>query len=133
MQQQMRAAFGSETSKEDRCNCLQSCTELQYNSDLNHSPLNKMTVYFESLPENETRVAGLTVIFKQSHFIGNRRSELYGSMDFLANCGGLLGLGLGCSMLSLLEVIYWLCLRVWCRKTTGVKAGSNQSEYLCKE
>jgi Amiloride-sensitive sodium channel len=35
--------------------------------------------------------------------------ELHGNIDFLANCGGLLSLCMGISVLSLLEIIYF-CL-----------------------
>lgn len=32
------------------------------------------------------------MFFKANKFISNQRSELYGRTDFLAHCGGLLGL-----------------------------------------
>lgn len=41
-----------------------------------------------------------------------QRSEVYGYTDFLANCGGLLGLFLGFSILSIVEIIYFLTLRL---------------------
>lgn len=51
------------------------------------------------------------VFFKEAQFITSRRSELYGQTDFLANCGGLLGLFMGFSILSLVEILYFLTLR----------------------
>lgn len=39
------------------------------------------------------------------------RSELFGLTDFLANCGGLLGVFLGFSFLSLVEIFYFFTLR----------------------
>jgi Amiloride-sensitive sodium channel len=42
-----------------------------------------------------------------------QRKELHGNIDFLANCGGLLGLSLGMSVLSLLEIVYFCFIRFW--------------------
>lgn len=51
------------------------------------------------------------IFFKEAQFITSRRSELYGQTDFLANCGGLLGLFMGFSILSVAEILYFLTLR----------------------
>ncbi|KAI8424618.1 hypothetical protein MSG28_003051 [Choristoneura fumiferana] len=48
---------------------------------------------------------------KEPRFVSMRRSELFGLTDFLANCGGLLGLFLGFSFLSLVEIFYFCTLR----------------------
>ena len=47
-------------------------------------------------------------------FLTSIRSELYGQTEFLANCGGLLGLFMGFSALSLIEIIYYLTIRLAC-------------------
>ncbi|KAG4070461.1 hypothetical protein HA402_005693 [Bradysia odoriphaga] len=47
-------------------------------------------------------------------FITSKRSELYGKTDFLANCGGLLGLFMGASFLSIFELLYFFSLRLCC-------------------
>lgn len=39
------------------------------------------------------------------------RSELYSSTDFIANFGGILGLFLGVSILSIVEIIYFIAFR----------------------
>lgn len=56
----------------------------------------------------------ITIFFKEMQFITSERNELYGSTDFLANCGGLLGLFTGFSFLSLVEILYFLSLRLMC-------------------
>lgn len=56
----------------------------------------------------------LSIFFKEKQFITSRRSELYGPTDFLANCGGLLGLFMGVSILSIVEMIYYCTLRLCC-------------------
>lgn len=58
--------------------------------------------------------ARLSIFFKEHQFITSKRSELYGKTDFLANCGGLLGLFMGVSVLSIVEVIYYFTLRLGC-------------------
>lgn len=58
--------------------------------------------------------ARLSIFFKEHQFITSKRSELYGQTDFLANCGGLLGLFMGVSVLSIVEVIYYFTLRLGC-------------------
>jgi Amiloride-sensitive sodium channel len=54
-----------------------------------------------------------------------QRTELYGRTDFLANCGSLLGLFLGVSVISLVEIVYYCCIHLcFCR-------GMNESfEYF---
>lgn len=42
-----------------------------------------------------------------------QRAESYSVTDFLATCGGLLGLFLGVSMLSLIEFVYYSTLRLF--------------------
>jgi Amiloride-sensitive sodium channel len=43
----------------------------------------------------------------------SERRELHGQTDFLANCGGFLGLFLGISVISLLEIVYFCTIRLW--------------------
>lgn len=59
-------------------------------------------------------VAALNVFFKDNEFVALKRFQLYGSVDFLANCGGLLGLFVGVSVLSIIEVFYYFILRLGC-------------------
>lgn len=59
------------------------------------------------------QLARVVIFFRDSQFITSKRSELYGPTDFLANCGGLLGLFMGVSILSLAEIVYFCTLRVW--------------------
>lgn len=46
------------------------------------------------------------MFFKLDHFIESTRSELYDWVNFLSNCGGFLGLLMGGSLLSLVEILY---------------------------
>lgn len=76
-------------------------------------------------------MARVTIFFKEQQFITSERNELYGSTDFLANCGGLLGLFMGFSFLSLLEIIYFLTVRLWFNlKKYGIHFWSASDELL---
>lgn len=54
----------------------------------------------------------VSIFFKEAQFLTSRRSELYGTTDFLANCGGLLGLFMGVSILSIVEIAYFCSVRL---------------------
>ena len=56
----------------------------------------------------------MKIYFKDSDFISVTRSELFGVVDFLSNCGGLLGLFMGISLLSMVEFVYYFSLRWAC-------------------
>lgn len=55
----------------------------------------------------------MNLYFKRNHIETKERNELYGFSDFISNFGGLLGLFTGFSMLSFIEIIYFLSLRIW--------------------
>jgi acid-sensing ion channel, other len=52
--------------------------------------------------------------FRENQFIALKRSQLFGKTELLAHCGGLLGLFLGFSFISILELIYFCTIRVFC-------------------
>lgn len=57
-----------------------------------------------------------TAYFKTANFLPIKRSELFSNTDLIASCGGLLGLFLGFSLLSVIEIIYYCTIRpllVW--------------------
>lgn len=58
--------------------------------------------------------ARIIITFKENQFFAWRRSELYGGTDFIANCGGLLGLFMGVSVLSIVEALYFCTIRLCC-------------------
>lgn len=59
-------------------------------------------------------MAQLSIFYKELQFISSKRSELIGMTDFVAACGGLLGLFLGISLLSIVEFVYYFSLRLLC-------------------
>jgi hypothetical protein len=53
-------------------------------------------------------VSAIHVMFAQNQFDVKRRSERFGFIDFISNCGGLMGLFMGISILSVAEIIHYL-------------------------
>uniref|UniRef100_A0A182FU38 Uncharacterized protein n=1 Tax=Anopheles albimanus TaxID=7167 RepID=A0A182FU38_ANOAL len=98
-----------------RCNCLPACTSIQYDAEISQADLDWKSLFaaYRTPLDDEpgAQFARLTIYFKEAQFITSKRSELYGLTDFLANCGGLLGLFMGVSLLSLAELFYFCSIR----------------------
>lgn len=90
-----------------QCDCLPSCTSLNYDFEVTLGDI-KHRYFFVG----GTILNSLNVYFKEAQFVAIKRYERYGSIDFLANCGGLLGLFMGFSVLSFIELLYFCTLRL---------------------
>ncbi len=66
-------------------------------------------------------VAILNVYFKNLHFMRQERGELFGFVDLFSNIGGLMGLCMGLSALSVVEFIYFFSMRIYFNRTMGRK------------
>ncbi|KAH8375195.1 hypothetical protein KR200_002252 [Drosophila serrata] len=105
---------------ETECNCLPSCTSIAYEAEISQADFDYKTVINTDTPEGKAeqakhegmKMSRVSIFFKEAQFLTSRRSELYGTTDFLANCGGLLGLFMGVSMLSIVELIYFCTVRL---------------------
>ncbi|KFB52419.1 AGAP010967-PA-like protein [Anopheles sinensis] len=96
------------------CNCIPACSSVQYDVEVTQSPIDWEKAHEDdphnfSYPDSFNNI--FTLYFKDTQFITTQRSELYGIVDFLANCGGFLGLFMGFSILSLLEICYFITIR----------------------
>lgn len=58
------------------------------------------------------REAHVAIAFKRAQILALKRSPFYQLSDFIANVGGLLGLFIGMSLLSVVEVFYFLTLHL---------------------
>ncbi|EDW80549.1 uncharacterized protein Dwil_GK11507 [Drosophila willistoni] len=113
------ASDGDQIGVETACNCMPACTSLAYNTEISQAnfDLDEMllaegdTEFMQEYPGSQ--MSRLSIYFKQSQFITSKRSELYGITDFLANCGGIFGLFMGFSILSMVEMWYHFTLRFW--------------------
>lgn len=53
----------------------------------------------------------MVIYFKESHFIPISRSEINSISDLFASAGGLMGLFMGVSLISLVELLYYCTVR----------------------
>ncbi|KAJ0173050.1 hypothetical protein K1T71_011226 [Dendrolimus kikuchii] len=100
--------------------CLPACTEIEFYEHLSTAPLkrnlvkrfaktiNKTTEYFT---EN---MLVINFYFEDSTFMRFTKGEIFGLTEFLSNTGGLLGLCMGFSVMSAVELLYYLTLRALC-------------------
>ncbi|XP_058837402.1 pickpocket protein 28-like [Topomyia yanbarensis] len=123
--QEVRHSVDKKSTQRSTCDCLPACTSVQYDAEISQADFdwkNLFRAYKSPLDEFPgLQLARLTIYFKESQFITSKRSELYGVTDFLANCGGLLGLFMGMSLLSLAEIIYFCLIRP-CTLLKGYRA-----------
>ncbi|CAG9865180.1 unnamed protein product [Phyllotreta striolata] len=105
------------------CECLPVCTQLSYKTD-SFSYKWRWKEYFMAnnklnITEKLTQslhFSMLQVYFKSDRFLPSEKNELYGPFDFLSNFGGLLGLFTGFSLLSAVELVYFVSVRLWCNR-----------------
>ncbi|XP_022181306.1 pickpocket protein 28-like isoform X2 [Myzus persicae] len=99
----------SQTSS-DACDCLPGCTEFFFKTSTMNAQLTESVK-----KENETDLAPssviLSVYYQSKNFIGHNRIMTFTFGQFMGNVGGIMGLCLGFSFLSLVEIIYFLTLR----------------------
>ncbi|XP_058451931.1 pickpocket protein 28 [Malaya genurostris] len=108
-------AFRSNTSR--LCNCLPGCFEISYTTVISTAELciGNFKVREKLLSHNNSyarkNIALVYIFFSETYFRSLIKGELVGFTDFLSNVGGLLGLFMGFSLISLAEVIYFITLR----------------------
>lgn len=106
------------------CNCMPACTSLDYETEISEGnfdlvntlkAFNDFEEYYAEYPGGKMSL--LQIYFKENQFITSRRSELYGITELLANFGGVFGLFMGISILSIVEIFYHCTLRLWSNMT----------------
>nr|XP_023027175.1 pickpocket protein 28-like [Leptinotarsa decemlineata] len=126
-EKEVEIMLGESSNSNSACNCMPLCSELTYNTETARTQFywremfqaEKMVA--ETMKEigvnvSDVHLSRLSVYFMRDQFLKYKRTELYGPFDFLANFGGLLGLFTGFSVLSAVEIIYYLCVRWYCNK-----------------
>ncbi|KAK4874758.1 hypothetical protein RN001_014118 [Aquatica leii] len=105
----------------EKCDCRQTCSSLNFEAEISQVDWKwqKRSKTLASIEMNTKspylyQYTKIQIFFKDLQFISSERNELYGLMDFLSSCGGLLGLFIGFSFISLIELMYFLTIRVIC-------------------
>ncbi|XP_075167592.1 pickpocket protein 28-like [Haematobia irritans] len=104
----------------DDCNCMPGCTSLEYDIEISEGYFDLVNTFkaFDIVSDDNDfrsnhKMSKLLIYFKENQFITSKRSELYGITELLANFGGVFGLFMGISILSIVELIYHFTLRLW--------------------
>uniref|UniRef100_A0A182T5M0 Pickpocket n=1 Tax=Anopheles maculatus TaxID=74869 RepID=A0A182T5M0_9DIPT len=97
------------------CNCLPACIFLEYKTEISqaHFEWRRLvnTIHLFEREMNHSEMSSLLIYFKEAQFISIKRNQLFGVNDFIANCGGILGLFMGVSLLSIVEILYYFTLK----------------------
>jgi acid-sensing ion channel, other len=97
------------------CNCLPSCNSIIYHFN---SHFKRSTTQNDS----DEVIGTMSVYFADEEFLVLRRYASQGVNTLLSHIGGLLGLFLGASVLSVIEIFYFFVIRLinnlWWKKTT---------------
>lgn len=97
-----------------RCECLPECTSISYDFETSYVPVRDLDSKYDRQSEYIATSAG-RILYKEENFIAIIRSETNTMSDFISSCGGLLGLFMGVSLLSIIELFYFFTLRLCCR------------------
>ncbi|XP_052892633.1 pickpocket protein 28-like [Anopheles moucheti] len=97
------------------CNCLPGCIFLEYKPEISqaHFEWRRLinTIHLFENELNHSQLSLMTLYYKEPQFISIKRNQLFGLNDFIANCGGILGLFMGVSLLSIVEILYYFTLK----------------------
>ncbi|XP_062554192.1 pickpocket protein 28 isoform X3 [Armigeres subalbatus] len=115
--EEIRSSIALTSNTTFNCRCLPGCFEINYESDRSSADLNvgdfKVRDHLVNTDGTyaSENIALVYIFFSDMFFRRYTKGELIGFTDFLSNIGGLLGLFMGFSLISLAEVIYFMTLR----------------------
>lgn len=95
------------TNLEEICGCLPECNKIEYTFAVvteRHGRYPLQTFFLN---------ISAAISFGDDDFIAYRRFESYGAVSLLSKICGLLGLFLGVSVLSVVEVVHFVTLRLF--------------------
>ncbi|CAB4063054.1 ASICN [Lepeophtheirus salmonis] len=116
----------SDKGKVRECECLPSCTEINYPHEASMSKV-QSTKMLKFTPEERStflkdgqdddtyarnNLAVIHIFYKSLNILRQERSQLYGPIEFIANVGGILGLCGGSSLLSICEVFFYFVIQI---------------------
>lgn len=98
------------------CDCLPDCNSIDYTVNVIGTEMKREDHYVEwnnvSYYMDSSYYGGLFFSFGDTEYMAVKRYANHESVSFLCNVGGLLGLFLGVSVMSLIEIFYFFVVRV---------------------
>ncbi|XP_070496595.1 pickpocket protein 28-like [Chironomus tepperi] len=113
------------------CNCYPPCNNIKYSTKLiDHVNIDSLSnaASFHTLRNHSNSdeiITSIKIIFEEFLIDEQTNFVAYKLENFIAECGGLLGLFMGCSMLSIVELFY-LCFK----KITDKKNRYSNTKHL---
>lgn len=100
-------------------NCMPACSSISYDAEISMSKFEDRQddVLDPGIRSNVMKnidKSRVLITFKDEQFFASRRAEMYSWVDFIASAGGILGLFMGFSILSIVEIVYFSTLRIGC-------------------
>lgn len=89
------------------CDCLPECNSIEYHYEIINDRI--LEDFFDDFHSRSS----VSVYFSDNEFLAYKRSMSFGIVSFLSNVGGLLGLFLGVSFLSVIETVYLLAMQIF--------------------
>jgi len=94
------ANYLNDLDEQSKCLCLDQCNSIDYNIEIIDTKI------------ADEEVVEMSFRFKDNEFIPFIRKQQFKLVDFLSQCGGLMGFFAGASALSIIELLYFMTLRV---------------------
>ncbi|XP_055372760.1 pickpocket protein 28-like [Condylostylus longicornis] len=109
----------SEANNNITCeDCYPACFDLSYLSSISSVKINPNTfMEYSNISKQELILNDIAIVhffYGSNFFRSMTKDEIIGFTEFLSNTGGLLGLFMGFSIFSLIEIVYFLTLRPYC-------------------
>ncbi|XP_004533537.1 pickpocket protein 28 [Ceratitis capitata] len=98
------------------CDCMPACTSLDYNVEISsarYELAKTLQAYREVYEHTDFMGSRLSVYFKEHQFTAIKRTVLFSIATLIANWGGILGLFMGISSLSIIELVYFFSVRLF--------------------
>jgi len=96
------ALYHNDKEEKNKCMCLEQCNSIDYDVEIIDT----------KLKDDDDESITMSFRFKDNDFIPLIRKQQFGLVEFLSLCGGLMGLFAGVSALSIIELLYFMTLRV---------------------
>lgn len=101
------------SSKFETCDCLESCNVVYYNIDLKINKISPKHQQNFTSSGDFALESEVLIYFGEDDYHGLRRSSRFHAASLLSKLGVFLRLFLGASLLSIIEIIYFLTVRLF--------------------
>ncbi|XP_030378904.1 pickpocket protein 28 [Scaptodrosophila lebanonensis] len=107
--------------------CWPGCFELTYRATISSSLIvpgrsyqngDELIAYILNGSVDLNELSILNFFYVSNIFRSTTKSEMFGFTEFLSNTGGLLGLFMGFSIFSVIEIVYYITVRPYCASRT---------------